>query len=287
MWTMALLAPLSLVVFWKARLYEGSWRLAKIDDFVRASAACGTVLFVAVVLCSWQFQIIPPSVLVVYSLLSAFFIVGSRASYRVLLSAQRVAGPAGVATLLYGPGPDEFVQARDLIERAGSFGLRPVGFVTPTGLGQGRRLAGLKIWGSIDDLSLHAGASGAEAVVLARQRVPDAAVRRFEHLCRAAKVVPYRLNTELEAMWGEGLGDPVAAPFFADIPHPVQRARDLVGEDWPIFQPGGGLPFADRRMKNRRRTDSLTHPSPVPAPSEPREVTALTNHDVKPDAVTA
>ena len=75
-----LLAPLSIAVFWRARLYEGSWRLATINDYVRALLACGTVVVLALVLSAWQFQSIPASLLVVYGLVSAFFVVGARAS---------------------------------------------------------------------------------------------------------------------------------------------------------------------------------------------------------------
>jgi UDP-GlcNAc:undecaprenyl-phosphate/decaprenyl-phosphate GlcNAc-1-phosphate transferase len=199
--TAAFLIPLTIAVFWRAGIYEGSWRLATINDYVRASLACATVVCLGVVLCSWQFQNLPASLLVVYGLVNTLLVVGSRASYRVLLSAHKAAGPATTPTLLYGPGPSDILRARDLIERAGAFGLRPVGFLTQAGAGRGKLLAGLKICGSLDDLPMLTRSSGAKAVIFATPRATKAAVSRFEDLCRLANVVPYRLNIELEAMW--------------------------------------------------------------------------------------
>lgn len=199
--TAVFMVPLSIGVFWKAGIYEGSWRLATINDYVRASLACASVVCLALVLCSWQFQNLPASLLVVYGLVNAVFLVGSRASYRVLLSAHKAGGPATTPALLYGPGPGDILRARDVIERAGAFGLRPVGFLTQAGAGRGKLLAGLKICGSIDDLPMLTRASGAKAVIFASPRATKAAMSRFEDLCRRANVVPYRLNTELEPMW--------------------------------------------------------------------------------------
>ena len=258
----ALLAPLSIAVFWQAKLYEGSWRLAKIDDYVRAAVACGTVLCLALVVGSWEFQLVPASLLVVYGLLSSFIIVGSRASYRVLVSAQRTPGPAAIPILLCGPDAEDFIQARDLIDRAGSFGFRPVGFVTATGAGRGRLMAGLKILGSIEELPLIIDSSGARAVVLARQRAPEALVRRIEDLCRGANVVAFRLNTELEAMWDDG-GD-LPTRVAADSAQTTGRHTHIGNpEGGATYQSSGGLGSGLRKMKNRRRTDAPTGASPA------------------------
>jgi UDP-GlcNAc:undecaprenyl-phosphate/decaprenyl-phosphate GlcNAc-1-phosphate transferase len=194
------LVPLSIGVFWKAKLYEGSWRLAAIDDYARATAACATVVVLAVVLCAWQFQNLPVSLLVVYGLVSTSFVVGSRASYRVLVNAQRAPRGPAVPALLYGPDADDVAHARDLIDRARSFGMRPVGFLTSTDTGQGHWLAGLKICGAIEDLPRIARSSGAEAVIFASARATQASVNRFEDLCRLSNVAPYRLNTEVDAV---------------------------------------------------------------------------------------
>lgn len=267
----ALLMPLSIAVFWRARLYEGPWRHAKIDDYVRAAAACGMVLFLSLVVYWWQFEAIRPSLLILYGLLNTLLIVGSRASYRVLVSAQRAAGPAGTPTLLFGPAAGEFLQARDLVDRARAFGLRPVGFITATESGRGQSLAGLKIFGPVDELPQLASASGAQAVVLAR-RVPEAFVRHFEDLCRLAEVVAYRLNTELELM-REDSGS-MATPSVADTTY--HNPRDRRGADgWPAYQPSGGPSFREGTIQNRRQTDRLVN---SPGETTPAEFPRVASH---------
>ena len=199
------MVPLSITVFWKAKLYDGSWLIARIDDFARASMACATVVVVALIVYSWQLQSIPVSLMVVYGLVSTALVVGSRASYRVLVSAQLAPGPEATPALLYGPGPKDVVQARNLIDRAGSFGLRPVGFVTSTDARGDQWLAGLRVCGSIEDLPRVTRSSGARAVIFASSRATEATVTRFEELCRLSNVVPYRLNTQLDAMSDDGI----------------------------------------------------------------------------------
>lgn len=246
--TTAALVPLSIVVFWKARLYEGSWRLATIDDYVRATAACGTALFLALVIYAWELQLIPASVLVLYSLVSAFLIVGSRTTYRVLVSAQRAPASAGTPVLLYGPGPDDFIQARDVIDRAGSFGLKPIGFVTSAGLGRGQLLAGLKILGSLAELPTLARASGARAAVLARRRLETDRVDAFQQLCRTADIVAYRLNTELEILGDDEAQELTAAAAAGLADRPVRGGSGMRG--WPTYATSnardiGGPPASD------------------------------------------
>jgi len=218
------LVPLSIVVFWKAKLYEGSWRLATIDDYARASAACATVVLLALVLCSWQLESIPGSLLVVYGLVSASFVVGSRASYRVLVNAQREPRLPATPALIYGPGAGDVAQARDLIDRVALFGLRPVGFLTSTDDDRGQWLAGLKVCGSIEDLPRVARACGAEAVIMAGPRATQAGISRFEELCRLSQVVPYRLNTHRPVIReNETDARPLAHPLLFDMRRGVRR----------------------------------------------------------------
>lgn len=199
------MVPLSIAIFWKFKLYEGSWLLARINDFARASMACAMVVVFSLILFVWQFQSLPASLVVVYGLVSTALVVGSRASYRVLVTAQLAPSPEATPALLYGPGPKDFLQARNLIDRAGSFGLRPVGFVTTDEPRGQRWLAGLRVCGSIEDLPRVTRSSGARAVIFASPRATEVTLNRFEELCRLSNVVPYRLNTQIGAMSDDGI----------------------------------------------------------------------------------
>lgn len=221
----ALLVPLSVIVFCKAKLYEGPWRLATINDYARASLTCGLVVAIACVLCAWRFQEIPISLLIVYGLIDTFLVVGSRASYRALVEAQRPPAPGGIRTIICGSGSDDVLIAHDLIERAGSFGLRPVGFITPSGAGP--RWAGLPIGGSLEELPRVARAAGATAALLARRSSPGLD-ERFEALCREAQVKAYRLNTELELIGNQPEIAEGPLSVYFDMPAPVDRERPAV-----------------------------------------------------------
>jgi UDP-GlcNAc:undecaprenyl-phosphate/decaprenyl-phosphate GlcNAc-1-phosphate transferase len=212
-----LLVPLSIVVFWKAKLYEGSWLVARMDDYARAAMACAIVVVLAVVVYAWQMQSLPASLLVVYGLVNTALVVGARASYRVLVSAQSASKPTATPALIFGPGPRDVVEARYVIDRAGSYGLRPVGFLTSPNDSSDEWLAGLKVCGSIDDLPRLTRSSGARAVILANPRATQASVSRFEELCRMSNVVPYRLNTPLVAMSDDVDTQRVAQPLLFEM----------------------------------------------------------------------
>lgn len=196
------LAPASVLVFWRARLYEGSWRLATIDDYTRAFSACAVSAVIALVVFAWQFQIVPASLLVVYGLVSSMVVVGSRASYRVLVSARQRTGRKGIAVLLYGPGPEDLVGARDMIERTVASGMRPVGLLSPYRGFKGRFVDGLKVWGGIDELPQIVGRAGAQAVVIADHAASSDVVDRLSGLCRQTAVALYRLHVSLESLAG-------------------------------------------------------------------------------------
>jgi FlaA1/EpsC-like NDP-sugar epimerase/predicted RNA-binding Zn-ribbon protein involved in translation (DUF1610 family) len=222
----AFLAPISVIVFWWMRLYVASWRLAEIDDYVRAATACATVVSIALVLCSWVLQDLPASLLVIYGLVSMFMIVGSRASYRVLVSIKRRTGTEGTPVLLYGPNAGDFNEARDLIDQARHLGLRPVGFVTPTGAGRGELLAGLKIWGAPDELPRLTRMAGADTVVIAKHGVREETVRRFQEICIYAHITLYRLHRELQSLAQIDTPVVLAAGAMAAVPmEPVVQPR--------------------------------------------------------------
>jgi UDP-GlcNAc:undecaprenyl-phosphate GlcNAc-1-phosphate transferase len=237
------LAPVSALVFWRARMYEGSWRLATIDDYARAVLANAAVAAVALVLLAWQWQSAPASLVVVYALLSTTLTVGARAGYRVLVSAQQRLGRTGRPVLLFGPGPEDLVAARDFIGRAIATGMRPVGLISDYPVFRGRLVEGLKVLGTSDDLARVSARAGATTLLVDREPAPGLVA-----LCETAGLALCRFNVAFQEIIAAGLNSTAA-----DVP-PRERST---GEPCPRC---GHLSLRRSRTRSseilRRRLDS-------------------------------
>jgi FlaA1/EpsC-like NDP-sugar epimerase len=100
-----ILAPITVIVFWRMSLYRGSWRLATIDDFGRACCA----VFVATLLGMTVRTVLAPgqpsvSLFSIYALVAVIMVIGSRASHQILVARRWRAAGTGAPTLIYGAG---------------------------------------------------------------------------------------------------------------------------------------------------------------------------------------
>lgn len=164
----AVLAPLTVGVFWYSNLYRGSWRVASVSDLARAcGAAAGVTVLGAIVHPLLARAPQPASVFIIYGLVSIVTVTWSRGSYVVLRASQRRASHTGVPVLVYGAGKHGAAAAEELFENS-RLGLKPIGFVDDDPGWRGRRIAGLPVLGPSYELEPLIAAHGVKAVVVAR-----------------------------------------------------------------------------------------------------------------------
>jgi len=208
-----IVAPLTVLLFWRAGLYRGSWRLAGAVDFVRL---CGVTSSVAVVSFIGHSLLTPtrysPSLFVVYGLASLVLITASRASYVVLLMLQRHTGVEGTPVLVYGAGGRGRAAVQELY-RDSSLGLRPIGFVDDDDTKLGARVCGLPIVGSISTLERTLGRRGAEALLIATSKLRPDRLERVRAICRRKGTSLFGTRSLVEPFMGQtGRQEPDARP---------------------------------------------------------------------------
>jgi UDP-GlcNAc:undecaprenyl-phosphate GlcNAc-1-phosphate transferase len=249
----AVLAPITVAVFWQMGLYRGTWRLAGVDEFVRAACA---VLVASLLGLSLRMLLAPAepaaALFSIYALLAIFAVTGSRASYQVLAASHRRAASAGAPALIYGAGRKGVTAVRELVSDAGG-ALRPVAFIDDDPRKAGRLVNGMPVVGSSRSLERAIRGFAARAVIVASDTVPDARLEALRDVCERMDVALLKMQISIEACaQGDGalrlslaradapaVAPPAPAAATGLRPRP---ALNLHFADTPL--PRGGAPLA-------------------------------------------
>lgn len=226
----ATLAPVTVSVFWAMGMYRGSWRLASVDDFLRACYAVSAASFAGYVILqlsspSW----VPLSLFLIYGLLKLLFANASRVSYRVLALKRSQASHRGRPVLVYGAGRYGASLTRDLLANADA-AMRPVAFIDDNPLRVGRRVNGLPVVGRLEDLEHAIRDYRAVAVVVSSSQIEGRNFERAAEVCARTgarllrmqvRFEPYSLPTPLS----RGTAELRHAAVMRAVPGPVAVAQ--------------------------------------------------------------
>ena len=187
--------PVQGVIFWFFGLYRGFWRFASIPDLVRILKAVGMGALVIALASGMltRFQGVPRSVFLLYPLLLASGLCGSRLLFRWLkdhkfsLSRQR-----GKRTLIIGGGRAGELLVRDLLQRPE---YEPVAFVDDDPGLQNRDIHGIRVVGKGQDIPRIVKKFGIELVILAIPSAGKKVIGKLVTLCRSARVECLTLPT--------------------------------------------------------------------------------------------
>jgi UDP-GlcNAc:undecaprenyl-phosphate GlcNAc-1-phosphate transferase len=219
----ALVAPLSVASFSALGLYKGAWRLASLDDFVRATGAVVTGSLAALA----GAQLFAPApdlvpLVVIYTLLMLAFVNGSRVSYRVLQHRQWRASRAGRPALIYGAGLGGASVLRELLSNPAA-GMRPVGFLDDDPEKLGRVFGGFPVLGSLEDLESVLEAEPGAAVVVSSAKISAERCAILSEACRVLGAPVLRYQVSFEPILG------VLGPEDESV-REVTRAKRGVGD---------------------------------------------------------
>jgi UDP-GlcNAc:undecaprenyl-phosphate/decaprenyl-phosphate GlcNAc-1-phosphate transferase len=192
------LAPVTVSVFWLVGLYRGTWRLASVDDFVRACYGVLAASFIGFVLLQLSSSTwFPVSLFLIYTLLKLALANGSRVSYRVFLRAGLRGRRDQEPVIIYGAGQRGMTMVRELGEDAESR-MRPVGFIDDNAARVGHSLNGVPILATADGLARAIRDTGARVVVVSSDDIGGVGLAKAERACRAAKVRLLRMTVRFE-----------------------------------------------------------------------------------------
>lgn len=209
---LAVVCPITVLTFFRFGLYRGSWRLANVDDFLRASFAVGVsaaLSFAAALFVAVDAPLVP--LFLAYTFLFLALVNGSRASYRVFQHRSWRHRLGGAPCVVYGAGLGGAAALRELLSNP-ALDLRPVGFLDDDPEKVGRTVHGYPVFGPPDALASLAAKRSVEAVVLASKKLAPERVDAVAALCRAKGLRLLRMEIAFEELAPAAAPDAAAAP---------------------------------------------------------------------------
>ncbi len=176
------------LTFVPSQLYKGLWRYTGIWDLqnVIAGVVGSTVLFYITV--HWIFGIrnYPLSIFIIDSLLLIFFMGGSRLARRLVSGVRQT--KEGRRLLIYGAGDAGEMIVRDIRNNSSFYGYQPIGFVDDDQKKVGRRIHGVQVLGTREDLPRIITVEKPDEVVIAIPSVKPAMVREVVKILEPFKI---------------------------------------------------------------------------------------------------
>ncbi|CCG07952.1 polysaccharide biosynthesis protein [Pararhodospirillum photometricum] len=221
------------VAFYTQKMYVGIWRYASLDDLaaILRGTALTLILFLPAIFLLDRVEYVPRSVPIINALVLVILLGGPRFLYRLLkdrtFDAKRVPTGTGIPVLLVGAGDpcEMFLRA---VERETDPPYVPVGIVGETDARVGRRLRGLEVLGTLDELervvaALEAQGRRPHKVILTKDTFDGARVRALLDAADALGLSLARLPRLTELKSGEDRLDvrPVALEDLLGRPQTI------------------------------------------------------------------
>ncbi len=240
----AVLAPITVTVFWRMGLYRGSWRQAGAEDFARA---CGAVFVAALLGMTARMMLAPQepglSVFSIYALVSVVLVTGSRASYQILVASRWSAGNNGSPTLIYGAGRKGVTALRELAADLGA-SLRPVAFIDDDPAKEGRLVNGIPVVGSLRTIESAIRRFAAHAVIVASDTLSEQRFAELGEQCERLGVALLKLQVSFDNVAVDAPGKFALpfAPVMGARPAAVAKAEPIVRFEGALV-PGTRIPL--------------------------------------------
>lgn len=217
----ALFALCAALAFSTVPMYRGIWRYASLNDLVAITKAVtlAVLLFVPLLFLLTRLEMVPRSAPIIQWFLLIAMLGGPRFLYRILkdrhlgnLLARQ--GVRRVPVLLIGAADEAELFIREQ-QRDPAAPYKPVGIIDEKGGRVGREMHGVPVLGSVDDLAAilegWRGKDGRpERLVLTRERIDGAAVRRVLEIGEAHGLTMARLPKLSELKAGGFTGGPTS-----------------------------------------------------------------------------
>jgi FlaA1/EpsC-like NDP-sugar epimerase len=166
------------LMFVPFHLYKGLWRYTGIWDLQNVIMGVMSSTAVFYVLVHWLFGLrpYPLSIFIIDSLLLIFFMGGSRLSHRLYSGLKRVS--RGKQVLIYGAGDAGEMIVRAIRNNGAVYDYEPIGFIDDDPSKIGRRIHGIVVMGSRDDIPEILQSYKPDEVLLAIPSASPAVVRQ-------------------------------------------------------------------------------------------------------------
>ncbi len=193
-----------LAAFLALGLYSSVWRYTSVRDLMAALRAAfgGWVASVLIVTFLFRFEGLSRSAFIIDALLLIVGLTATRASVRwfqgALAYGRTKAAAPSKRTLIYGAGDGGELVVRELLNNPG-LGFLPVGFLDDDPRKHGRKIHGVPILGSIEQLA-ELLPDRADHVVLSTDKITREVRERLDDVCRGRGIVPLRMRIAIDVV---------------------------------------------------------------------------------------
>jgi FlaA1/EpsC-like NDP-sugar epimerase len=219
------------VTFVPFRLYDGIWRYTSVYDLrgIAGAVATSSVLFFAVAKSPLAPAIYPRSVLVTDALLLVLMLSALRLARRVY--GELSGGARGKRVLVYGAGNAGELIVRDM-KNSRDYGYEPIGFIDDDRSKVGRRIHGVPVLGSRQDLPAVIASHRPAEVLIAMPNAEPAAIRTVVRALESFKLPIKTLPKLTDVIGGKvqvndirslSVEDLLARPPVGLDPEPVKQ----------------------------------------------------------------
>ncbi len=190
------MAALKLCVYYQMGMYAQYWPFAGISEVATMIRATTLAALLEMVVCAVFLipaGIIPPgfprSVLFLDALFSMIFVIGFRVSISLMFTSTSKHGvPLNQkAVLIVGAGDAGLMVGRELL-RNSHLGLNPVGYIDDDPLKIGKRINGIRVFGTVAKLPAILGRISVEEVIVAIPSASGKLMREVVQACKACGV---------------------------------------------------------------------------------------------------
>jgi UDP-GlcNAc:undecaprenyl-phosphate/decaprenyl-phosphate GlcNAc-1-phosphate transferase len=179
--------------------YQGFWRYFSSPDLITYAKgiALGSVSSIVVLSYMYHFAGYSRGVFIVFTLLSAVLVTGSRLSFRLVADLARRQGANGPRLLIYGAGDGGALALREVRQNR-QLNYRIVGFVDDDVLKVGKRVMGIPVLDSSDRLAELIARLRVEVLLLATDNIDADRKIAVERICFASGTSLLRLRFAFE-----------------------------------------------------------------------------------------
>ena len=211
--SLPVVVAVQLAAFFAVGVYRGVWRHFSTSDAltVTRGVILGTAVSMLILLYMFRFENYSRTVLVIYGLVVAIMVTGSRSSFRVISEALLRRRQTGRRIVIYGAGDGGAMAMRELLDP--EHAVRIVGLIDDDPLKRRTRVRGYPVLGDYETLGRLITSGQVDAVVLSTRAIDSARVRELEALCAERQIELARLLVALESLVDQDRGVSAGAAY--------------------------------------------------------------------------
>ena len=220
------------LILWRFGLYRGLWRFASLQDLwnIIRSATLGAVCVALALFIVNRLAGIPRSLLILYPMFLVFLLGGPRLLYRLWkdrsLDLRRIT--TGTRVLIVGAGESGEALIREMLREEGFL---PVGIVDDRTELSNRRIHGVPVLGSIEQIPLLVERHQPDLIVIALPSASNREMQRIVEICETA-ACPFRTLPCL----GDIVSGKVGIREIRQVSIEDLLGRSSVELDWKMIQ---------------------------------------------------